>query len=105
MQESTHQGQTFRLAATLDLLDPLRKQFRVFLERAGVVSSEADRWMTIFTEAVVNAVIHGCRSDASKSIKVSWAANDGEVTLDVEDSGSGPPCERTKNIELQCPPH
>ena len=105
MQESTHQGQTFRLAATLDLLDPLRKQFRMFLERAGVVSSEADRWMTIFTEAVVNAVIHGCRSDPSKSIKVSWAANDGEVTLDVEDSGSGPPYERTRHIELPRDPY
>ena len=105
MQESAHQGQTFCLAATLDLLDPLRKQFRVFLERAGVGVLEVEHWITIFTEAVVNAVIHGSRCDPSKSIRVSWAVDSSGVTLDVEDSGSGPPYEKTKHTELPRDPY
>jgi serine phosphatase RsbU (regulator of sigma subunit)/anti-sigma regulatory factor (Ser/Thr protein kinase) len=100
MQESTHSGQTFRLAATLDLLDPLRQQFLLFLKRMGVSHAEMDRWMFVFTEAVVNAIVHGSHNDPRASITVSWSAKKDEVMLEVEDSGSGPPHECTQRVEL-----
>src|SRR5688572_1034588 len=40
-------------------------------------------------EALVNAVKHGNRGDASKAIWVRYSAAEDEFTVEIEDSGSG----------------
>ncbi|MGA2052762.1 MAG: SpoIIE family protein phosphatase [Opitutales bacterium] len=84
-------GQRLNVPADLAQLDGLREAFGAFLLGAGVSAEDVAGWQLVFTEAVVNAVVHGSASDAGHQVEVVWSAGDGGVRLEVADRGSGPP--------------
>lgn len=87
------QGQFFRVSSELARVEGLREAFGAFLHNARVPAEEAARWRLVFTEALVNAIVHGNAQKPDQLIEVSWAVGDGVVRLEVVDGGPGPPVE------------
>ncbi len=44
----------------------------------------------MLAEAVANAILHGSANDPQREIEVAWSAGDGQILLEVADSGAGP---------------
>jgi len=82
-------GQYFQLSAEVRQLDELRTTFGAYLRQAGVALDEAARWELVFMEAATNAILHGSGQDARKNIEVAWSVRDGQIRLEVADSGPG----------------
>lgn len=82
-------------AARLDALEGLRVDFATFLRSHGVHEDALSNWQLVLSEAVVNAIRHGCAERPGGEITVAWQAAEGEVRLIVEDPGKGPPKELT----------
>jgi serine phosphatase RsbU (regulator of sigma subunit)/anti-sigma regulatory factor (Ser/Thr protein kinase) len=82
-------GQRLRVPADLRRLDELRAAFRAFLRQAGAEAAEISQWELVLAEAATNAVVHGSEQDSRREIEVAWSAGDGQVCLEVADSGAG----------------
>ena len=57
--------------------------------RAGLPQDAVDDLAIAITEAVNNAIIHGNKSDSSKSVKISLTVCPGSVSAEVRDCGNG----------------
>ena len=89
-----------QIAADLAEIPDLRDAFMHFLNDACVSMKERGVWSLVFSEALSNAVRHGCRSDALLKITVEWWVADSEVIIAITDPGQGPPPEVADNPKL-----
>ncbi len=85
-----YNGAHRQIHARLDALEGLRTDYAAFLRAHSVREDDLSNWQLVLTEAVVNAIKHGCADDPMANIGVSWQAAEGEVRLTVEDPGTGP---------------
>jgi len=60
-----------------------------FLEEQGVADQEAIDILVALQEALVNAVLHGCKNDASQVVRCSVEVNPEAITIVVKDPGEG----------------
>ena len=78
----TFSGDTDSIAAAREvLMDFLKPHFSSELEEIDVFIA--------LQEALANAVMHGCRNDASKAIHCSVAIDHSEFTITIRDPGPG----------------
>jgi serine phosphatase RsbU (regulator of sigma subunit)/anti-sigma regulatory factor (Ser/Thr protein kinase) len=89
-----------QIPADLSEVADLRDIFMVFLNDACVSGKERGVWGLVFSEALSNAIRHGCKLDAMLSVSVEWWVLNGEVHLAITDPGQGPPPEATDNPTL-----
>lgn len=84
-------GARVTLPADLQALPPAREAFLRFLTQAGVRDCEdVDAWKLVFTEAVANAIRHGCGRRKHAEVSVDWQAFGQTVRLSISDPGMGP---------------
>ena len=60
-----------------------------FLADHGVSGEEEIDWMLALQEALANAVFHGCRDDASKTIRSTVEITPEEIKIAIRDPGAG----------------
>jgi serine/threonine-protein kinase RsbW len=60
-----------------------------FLEERGVADEEAIDVMVALQEALVNAVLHGCKNDPSQIVRCSVEVDSETVTIMIRDPGEG----------------
>jgi len=77
-----------------------RDAFRSFLQELGILDEEVDMWCLVFSEALGNAIFHGCENDASKKVRLEWRKESNSIQLTVQDPGEGPPREFWKHPKL-----
>ncbi len=90
----------FVLPARIALMPEARERFVAFLAEVGVESAGRDSMAVAFTEAVTNAIKHGCGGDASKAVTVEWWNDKTQVVLAIEHGGEGPTDETFEAAEL-----
>ena len=83
-------GGRHSIAASLQCVQPARKIFVRFLEEIDLKTEDVDGWRLVFTEAVVNAIKHGCNEDPENKVNLEWWAEEDGVVLAVSDPGTGP---------------
>ncbi len=76
-------------AADIDSLVVARDQIMQFLEGHGISEDDQLDILVSLQEALANAVIHGCKNDASKSVHCSLKVSDDEISVIVSDPGPG----------------
>lgn len=81
-------GLTFRFSATLALLDRAVVESVRFLQAQNASGSLFDVKL-LLREALLNAVLHGSRSDPSRVIALEVRTAEGRLTLTVTDQGPG----------------
>jgi serine/threonine-protein kinase RsbW len=76
-------------SSEFDHLDRIVDETEQFL--AGLLTNEdlAYRVVLLLTEATTNAIEHGNANDATKKVLIDLVVRDHEVTVHVEDEGSG----------------
>lgn len=89
-----------QIPANLSEVADLRDHFMIFLNDACVSGKERSVWGLVFSEALSNAMRHGCKLDALLSVTVEWWVLKEEVHLAITDPGKGPPIESTENPTL-----
>lgn len=67
----------------------VRDRIMDFLEEQGVADQEAIDILVALQEALVNAVLHGCKNDASQVVRCSVEVNPEAITIVVKDPGEG----------------
>ena len=90
----------YQIAANLAAIADLRDTFMAFLNDACVGGKERAAWGLVFSEALSNAIRHGCQLDALMKVTVEWWVLDGEVHLAITDPGQGPPMEVSDSPNL-----
>ena len=60
-----------------------------FLTEHGVTGEQEIDWMLALQEALANAVFHGCRDDAGKTIRASVEITPEEIRIVICDPGAG----------------
>lgn len=68
---------------------PARDRIMHFLEEHGVADEEAIDILVALQEALVNAVVHGCKNDPSKVIRCSVEVDADTITIVIRDPGEG----------------
>ena len=58
-------------------------------ERFKLSADQQGNILLSLTEAVVNAIMHGNRGDASKNVRISLRKNRGSIAFQVSDEGKG----------------
>jgi serine/threonine-protein kinase RsbW len=84
-------GQTIRLefSSAFEMLDLVQIVSDAFGRLAGL-DEEHLHWISVaIRESVINAIKHGNRSDASKSVFVEFASHPTELVVYVRDQGAG----------------
>lgn len=93
-------GHRYVVPAKLSEINALRERFSMFLADMGLPPESVTDWLLVLTEIFANAVIHGCKSDASKEVTLQWDICDNEISLIVIDPGKGPSEELIQNPSL-----
>jgi len=68
-----------------------RHRLRAWLDDLRVEGEALDSLLLAVGEAVANAIDHGSRRDSSQIVKIELAANDGDITAAISDSGHWQP--------------
>lgn len=77
------------LASRFDNIEIAEKALVDLCRRAGC-SDDSEYWLvTALREAVANAIRHGNRQDAAKSVFVEFEVNGSKMTIRVDDEGEG----------------
>lgn len=77
-----------RIAATLDAVDELCQELRKVLADVGWI--ETGFWVELLLrEAMINAVLHGCRGDPARRVEASVSLAETGLRLTVQDDGDG----------------
>jgi len=100
MQEDFINGKSIEIASQLDLVDGVREQFTTFLRNSAISEREVYFWKLAMSEAMVNAIVHGNRSDSNIPVRVTWYLRGNTVGLEVYDSGGGPPLNTERERKL-----
>lgn len=66
-----------------------RDRIMDFLEEQGVADEEAIDILVALQEALVNAVLHGCKNDPSQVIRCSVEVDAEAITIVIKDPGVG----------------
>lgn len=85
------QKYSLKAPASITGIEPIRKQFRAFLESCGLPQNELQEWELIFTEAWNNAVSYGAHNNPEQTIHLEWWLEGTELCLNITDPGGGPP--------------
>lgn len=93
-------GQSYEIAASLTEVEPIRQKFTEFLENASVYGEETTFWKLAFTEAIVNAIKHGCNLDDKLHVTIAWMTIGQGIRLEVSDPGVGPPDSKIESPDL-----
>ena len=79
---------------------PLRERFIKAAEAGDLTERELAKWQLVFSELVFNAIEHGARGDAGRSVTVEWSFTETEIILASRDPGPGPPEELLRSPRL-----
>lgn len=82
-------GERHVIAAVMQDMGKVRERFMDFLSDYGLFGTVANDWRLCFTEAIVNAIKHGCNEDPSEEIDICWYAAEHYIRLEVRDPGKG----------------
>lgn len=66
-----------------------RDRIMDFLEEQGVAGEEAIDTLVALQEALVNAVLHGCKNDPSQVVRCSVEVDAEAITIVIKDPGEG----------------
>jgi len=88
------------IPAKISAVPLVREPFLDFLHYHGVPEADVMAWTLSFTEAVTNAIRHGCGSDAELQVQIEWWREEDEFCLAVSDPGSGISDDALKNPML-----
>jgi serine/threonine-protein kinase RsbW len=66
-----------------------RDRIMDFLEEQGVADEQAIDILVALQEALVNAVLHGCKNDPSQVVRCSVEVKAEAITIVVKDPGEG----------------
>ncbi len=91
--------------ADLSQLEPVRDEWETFLHEHQLNQEELEGWRLVFTEAVVNAIVHGAENDPTKEINLSWWRKENTLCLEVTDPGKGVDFEAVKDPQLPEDPY
>jgi serine phosphatase RsbU (regulator of sigma subunit)/anti-sigma regulatory factor (Ser/Thr protein kinase) len=83
----------YTIPAVQTLIEPLRRNFIETISSGELTAEDLCSWELVFQELVVNAIKHGAKDDASKTISVEWGLTQDAIVLAVQDPGQGPPDE------------
>jgi serine/threonine-protein kinase RsbW len=93
------------LPAQREAVDPVVQQIMAEVRKAHFVSGKADDIELALSEALANAVVHGCKCDPSKTVECCLVGNDKRgLVIVVRDQGTGfdpaavPPPTEQENI-------
>ncbi len=93
-------GASLTLAPELAAIPGARQQFLHALREAGAPDSDIEPWRLICTEALTNAIRHGCAGLATARVRVEWSIGIKQVSLVIEDPGQGPPADLRESPSL-----
>ncbi len=105
MADEPVKGDFRTFSARVELVETLREDFGLFLRDLGVDDKLLGFWQLVLSEAVVNAIQHGCKNDPNLSVDVKWMSHGQEVLLEVKDPGPGPAEEVIRSPELPEDPY
>lgn len=88
------------MRADLSELADARKIFLDYLASFNLDQDDLLEWKLVFSEALTNAILHGCKNHPEASVEIEWWVEDQEILLSVQDPGRGPPDEKTRNPML-----
>lgn len=91
------------LPAEIARVAPLRAAFMETLSSGALPETELHRWELVFQELLVNAICHGAKEDASKTVSIEWCVGHDSITLASTDPGPGPSDEQMENPPLPDP--
>ncbi len=78
------------LPSSFEKIERVENYVKKLQEEVGFHNDEFARIMLALSEAVTNAIVHGNKEDASKSVTVrSRMADDALLEISVEDEGEG----------------
>lgn len=77
------------LPSVLESLEEIDKVTLRIARLAGMADDEATAVAIAMVEAVTNAVVHGNRRNAEKTVRVRYRWAPGSMTIDVHDEGDG----------------
>ncbi|MEM7672411.1 MAG: SpoIIE family protein phosphatase, partial [Verrucomicrobiota bacterium] len=100
MFETGLSGKKVVLPAEISLMDPVRDAFEDFLADCGVAHEESHMWILVFTEALVNAIKHGCDYDTTKFVEASWHIEREVIRVFITDPGNGPHSKAKEQNEI-----
>lgn len=74
-----------------DTTEGLRVQGRILdlIAEHGFTERDVFGIRLSLEEAIVNAIKHGNKYDASKSVRIAWKLHEGELFVEIEDQGQG----------------
>ncbi|HWT93403.1 MAG TPA: ATP-binding protein [Solirubrobacteraceae bacterium] len=80
---------TFALPAVGDSVPDARRRLVAFAREHGAADTTVANVALCVSEAVTNAIVHGCRRDPSCAIEIVADALDGAIEIVVLDDGPG----------------
>ena len=86
---SANSSVTIIVPGQLDFLRVVEKVSDAVTEYAGFADGERDAISIAVTEACTNAIQHGCSSDETKSITVTYSVERDALKVTVVDPGAG----------------
>jgi serine/threonine-protein kinase RsbW len=87
--ESRASGLELVLTGDSTAVPAVRDRIMDFLEEQGVADEEAIDILVALQEALVNAVLHGCKNDPSQVIRCWVEVDSDAVTIVIRDPGEG----------------
>lgn len=94
------QSQKFKLSANLAYIEPVRNLWENFLKNENLSPKDIEDWRLIFTETLVNAIIHGAKANNNNNIEISWWRDQNSIFLEIIDPGKGPDLNKIQNPQL-----
>jgi serine/threonine-protein kinase RsbW len=79
----------FTFAGDTEAMFAARDEIMQFLNARGVDREEEIDILVALQEALANAVAHGCRNDAAKTVRCTVEVNANEINLVIRDPGAG----------------
>jgi serine phosphatase RsbU (regulator of sigma subunit)/anti-sigma regulatory factor (Ser/Thr protein kinase) len=86
--------------ANIQVIEPLREAWEIFLKEMALKEDEVVAWRLPFTEAVVNAIVHGAKEDPNVDITVVWWKEGADICLEILSPPPGPPDSLVKDPAL-----
>lgn len=79
----------FAFAGDSNAMFAARNEIMQFLNAQGIDGEEEIDILVALQEALANAVLHGCQSDPSKTIRCTVQGDDDEINIVIRDPGPG----------------
>ena len=89
MTKKTEKSQTFSFPSDVEYLEKIEKTSAKIASAAGFDESTVDDISIALTELVNNAIHHGNKNDANKTVTVSFEVDDKKISISISDQGKG----------------